>query len=40
MRVPSPSFGAFASTALICFLSVVSGRATVGLLLKKTTESG
>jgi hypothetical protein len=29
-----------ASTALICFWSVVSGNATVGFTLKKTTDRG
>ena len=38
--MPSASFGGFASTALICFRSVVSGSATVGFTLKNTTESG
>ncbi len=40
IRVPSASFGGFASTASICLRFVVSGRATVGFVLKKTTESG
>ncbi len=39
-RVPSASFGGLASTASTALRSVVSGRATVGLTLKKTTESG
>ncbi len=40
MRVPSASFGAFASAAWTAFRSVVNGRATVGLELKNTTEIG
>ena len=40
MRVPSASFGDFASTAWTALRSVVSGRATVGFALKNTTESG
>ena len=39
-RVPSASFGGLASTASTALRSVVSGSATVGLTLKKTTESG
>ena len=40
MCVPSASFGGFASTALIFARSVVSGSATVGFALKKTTDNG
>ena len=40
MCVPSASFGGFARTAVILARSVVSGSATVGFALKKTTDSG
>jgi hypothetical protein len=40
MCVPSPSFGALASTACTFLRSVVSGSATVGLALKNTTDRG
>ena len=40
MCVPSASFGAFARTAATFLRSVVSGSATVGRALKKTTERG
>ena len=39
-RVPSARGGALASAACTCFGSVVSGRATFGVALKNTTDSG